>query len=143
MVNARKQELNFLRIFACLLVISSHLLYSYVPNLNFSQWRAANIYYVGRNACVPLFFGLTGILVLKREHFQHKYIARKIVFYAVIYISGCTFYNLCMGGQMFADNTKKYLGYDCSGDKESYAALVSGRAMRNLRCYPYFGKDSA
>ena len=94
MMGSRKQELDLLRIFACLLVISSHLLYIFALDVNSSQWEIANVYYVGRNACVPLFFALSGILLLKKSEFPAGYIFKKIAIYAAIYVAGCTFYNL-------------------------------------------------
>lgn len=94
MKNNRLSDLDFLRIFACLLVITSHIVFFYALNPNYPQWKIANIMYIARNACVPLFFAISGILLLGKNEFSVPYIVKKIIMYGAIYVIGCTFWQL-------------------------------------------------
>lgn len=60
-------ELDCLRIFAYILVIVSHLVCLVVFDGSYSEWNIANIIYVFRNPCVPLFFMISGSLMLSHE----------------------------------------------------------------------------
>lgn len=60
-------ELDCLRIFACILVIISHLVCLVAFDGSYPEWNIANIIYVFRNPCVPLFFMISGSLMLSHE----------------------------------------------------------------------------
>lgn len=66
-MNSRKIELDCLRIVACGGVIVSHLACLVVFDTQYAQWEIANMIYVFRNACVPLFFVISGVVYLDRE----------------------------------------------------------------------------
>ncbi len=73
-----KIELDYLRLLACYLVIVSHLDCMVVFELDYAQWDMANIIYATRNACVPIFFVLTGILVLRYPNDLRKSIKKAL-----------------------------------------------------------------
>lgn len=97
----RKQELDILRIYACFLVIVSHFLGLMVSDVLYSQWNTANILHTARNACVPLFFSLSGVLLLSRE-LSWKKLIRRVLYYAAIFIIASTFFQVRRTGELLS-----------------------------------------
>lgn len=86
-VNLRRTELDLLRILACFLVVISHLTCLVVFNLDFEQWNFANILYVARDSCVPLFYCISGIFYLDPgKSIHYRKIGVSIVKYTLLYI---------------------------------------------------------
>lgn len=88
-----KVEIEILRIIACFLVIMSHLVCLVVFDTNYTQWDKANILYIARNACVPLFLAISGILILKKEIRYKKMISNSLKF-GTLYILFVFLYEL-------------------------------------------------
>lgn len=97
----RKYELDIVRIYASFLVIVSHLVCCVVFDLSYSQWNVANVLYVARNACVPLFLSLTGILLLGRDLSPYK-ILHQVLYYAGIFVLGSTLFYAWRNDSLFS-----------------------------------------
>lgn len=89
-----KYEIAILRIFACVLVIISHLACLRVFDFAYPQWDKANALYVARNACVPLFLCITGIVSLNKEKKYSYYIKNTLKFFIIflIFLFAFSFY---------------------------------------------------
>ena len=99
MKNIRKYELDILRIWGCILVIISHLVCLVVFDTSYAQWRVANYIYVARNCCVPLFFMLSGILLLNRDYSTYKSLIMSSLKFVIFYIAGATVFYMIRNSQ--------------------------------------------
>lgn len=84
-----KCNIGILRIVACLMVICSHLICLVIFDPDYEQHDLANLLYIIRSSCVPLFLCITGILSLKkRQNFKKCIInfARFLCLYAFFVI---------------------------------------------------------
>lgn len=89
----RKLELDLLRIWGCILVIASHLVCLVVFDLSYSKWGSANLLYVARDACVPIFYVMSGILFLDtNKTFSYKKLSCHIIQLLALYILFCTIF---------------------------------------------------
>lgn len=99
--NGFRFEIGLLRILACLLVICSHVVCLVIFNIDYEEWDSANLLYICRTACVPLFLTITGILTLNKEITLKKCLHSFLKFIAIYFIFAIlyqTIYDISMNG---------------------------------------------
>lgn len=68
---SRKIELDIIKIFACYLVIVSHITclpFFINADITSTTWNISNLFYNARSSCVPLFLMVSGVLYLNPDY---------------------------------------------------------------------------
>jgi surface polysaccharide O-acyltransferase-like enzyme len=87
----KKREINieFIRVFAIFMTVMIHVSNTYINNISkidSFEFNTAVVYNSLSRVCVPLFFMVSGIFLIKQEYDRQKYINRII---KIIHRVGC------------------------------------------------------